>query len=196
MKNKSLDDLMKIIGSNRSDYSDDVIREAEAEIKNRTSNETGDFIGRIRKYGRIVAFIGGVMLLWAVLVLIMSFGHLSGKPIPDENASFMARNFSVIFYMAGTLQIIIGGMLFVGGLAFRAQKEWGRKLLLIIIGIGIFYIIGFLIFWEIMLISIAGLDGHTIAMAIGGLIISSLFLMMLWMPFKYFKSKRVKDACM
>jgi hypothetical protein len=57
------------------------------------------------------------------------------------------------------------------------------------------YLIGFFIFWEISLISMTGLSPHTIAMAIGGIIIASIFFFIFWIPLKYFISNRVKEIC-
>ena len=39
MKDKSSDELMKIIGEDRSNYSEDEVREAEAELKRRSSGD-------------------------------------------------------------------------------------------------------------------------------------------------------------
>jgi len=195
MKDKPSDELVKIIGEDRTKYSDDEVKEAETELKKRSSDEELEFKNRMKRYGGIVAFIGGVMFLWALILIPMSIGTFSGAPIPDENAPFLMRNFHIMFYIGGTLQIVIGGILLIGGLAFRSFKEWGRKIILFVLCIGIVYLIGFIIFWEISLISMAGLSSHTIVMAIGGIIILSLFFLIFLIPLKYFRSRRVREIC-
>lgn len=196
MKDKSSDELVKIIGEDRTNYSKDEVKEAEAELIKRSSDKDLEFKNRMKRYGGILAFIGGVMFLWALILIPTSIGTFSGLPAPNENAPFLMKNFRIMFYIGGTLQIILGSMLLIAGLAFRSFKEWGRKIIVFVLCIGIVYLIGYIIVWEISLISMAGLSSHTIVMAIGGLIILSIFFLIFWMPLKYFRSRRVKEICL
>ena len=194
MKNKSLDELMRIIGEDRANYSEDEVIEAEAELKTRSSGAEDELKDKIKTYGRIMAFLGAAMLFSAVMIIPFITGMSSERPAPDANASFIEKNFDKMFFAAGGLQLIGGGILFVGGLALRAFKDWGRKLIVFIIGVGLVYIVGFFIFWEITLLIMGGVSTHTIIMAIVGIFMSSLFFMVLLKPFKFFRSQRVKDV--
>lgn len=195
MKDKSSNELVKMIGEDRTKYSVDEVKKAEAELKKRSSDEEVEFKNKMKRYGVIIAFIGGAMFLWALILIPMSIGTLSEMPALDENVPFLVRNYHILFYIAGAFQMIIGGMALLGGLSFRLFKEWGRKLIICVLAIGIMYLIGFFIFWEISLISMTGLSPHTIAMAIGGIIIASIFFFIFWIPLKYFRSNRVKEIC-
>jgi len=195
MKNKSTNELMKIIGKDRAKYSSDEVNTAEEELKNRSSDEEVEFKNKMKRYGAIAAFIGGAMALWALILVPMSYETLSGRPALDENVPFLVRNFHILFYVAGVFQMIVGCMVFIGGLLFRRFKERGRKLIVLVLGIGFIYLFGFFIFWEISLITMAGLSSYTIGTAIGGFIVFSIFFMIFWIPLKYFRSERVKEMC-
>lgn len=146
----------------------------------------------MKKYGMIVAGIGIGILLWALIAISMATFSFSGCPTPDKNASFLSRNFYLIFYVVKSSQLIIGSMLLAGGLAFRAYKEWGRKMIVFVLGTAIAYLIGSFIF---SLISIAEISTHTIIIVIGELIIFSIFFIVFWKVLKYFKSEFVKNIC-
>ena len=195
MKDRSIEELMQIIGERRGDYSAAEIDAAEAELRRRTSGEEVEFKRKMKRSGTVAAFFGGVMMLFALMAIVPTVAMFSEGPPVDEEATFLERNFFIIFFGAIALQAVVGATLLVGGLAMRGFREWGRKLVVLVLGASILYVVGSFAFWEGSVISMAGFGVEGIAMAISGALIFAVFFVLLWMPWKYFRSQRVKDYC-
>jgi len=191
---RSIEELLRIVGGERDAHSPDEVAEAEAELKERLGASEELFSKRLRRAGSITAALGlltGIMPLWATLMFVAQVGS-PPMPLPNDWRGLAGLAATCAAF---ALQTVIGFVLFFSGLAFRRRKEWARKTILAIIWIAIAYCLGSVVVWEIAIPITMGLSGETIGFMIIGPAVTAIWLLILWVPKRYFSSPRVRQAC-
>jgi hypothetical protein len=93
------------------------------------------------------------------------------------------------------LQIFGGLVLAAGGIGFRMQRHWGRRIILTLIWIYITYCICAFFYFEGIALFSRMYDGVNLPLVLGGLFVTVLWILLLWLAQRYFTSQRIKSIC-
>ncbi len=187
-------ELQEIVGPRRSESSPKLIASAERELAHRAEGEEAIFQRKLTRSGVICAAIGAFCLVWPALILLAFFLMGMGAHSDSPDDPFIFRHFNLIFVAVGCLQFTCGVLLLSGGLAVRSRKRIGPLLIAAAILLTTLYIVAFT--------TSLPLGGFTHAPWFFVIMFSTfsvawgvLLLFLLWIPFRFFVSHRVKQAC-
>ena len=188
-------ELQAIVGVDRSRHTSREVANAETELAIRTGSEEVAFDRKLQKSGTACLIVGALFILWPLAMLGM-FTAMRDAPVPaDPSAPFLFRHFSEVFVSVGILQVIAGVLLLFGGIGTKRRKRYGPRLIVAALGIGLAYVVVFMV---LFLVSFA-LEGQpvttTIVFAGFSVIMSALWAFLLWLPLRFFTSPRVREAC-
>jgi hypothetical protein len=187
-------DLQRIVGSDRGQSSARLVADAERELLLRAGSEETAFARKVRLSANACIGIGGFCLVWpGLMLLVFGAGQNQGSPPTGPTGPFLFRHFDDIFVGVGVLQAICGLLLLLGGLATRVRRSIGPTLISVVLGIAALYLVAF---------TLASIQAVTIGPAVfvgfflGFMAVNdALFLFLLWLPFRFFRSPRVREFC-
>ena len=193
---RSTEELLAIIGSARSQHTADEIAAAETELRARTSTEPNLQVQKLRRAGLICALVGGLLFGWgAIGGAVFGATILKQAPAPPESSSFMFRHFNLLFVGTALLEAALGLALLIGGLAVRRLRRWGVKPILFAIWGFIAFCIVFTIEWIVTLFTEFGHVGAVgMVMSVFALAMAAFWVFLLYLPIRYFRSDRVRNA--
>ena len=187
------DCLIEIISKNRSNYSPEEIAEAENQLRQAVTDSRVMTIKKAKTVGMIVAAIGFMIGLWPV-ILIPEVGEIYSEwGTKDETVTFAERTFPIFFLLVAAFQIVLGLVLVAGGIGFRMLRHWGRWLILSVIWIYITYCIFAFVYIEVTALFLSRDEGVSLTMVFGGLFVTVIWVLLLWLIQRYFTSQRIKS---
>lgn len=188
------DRLLDIVGASRSVYSPEEIAAAEARLRLFAQSGRDDIRTRMRRAGTIAAGIGFFVGIWPLFVAAMI---LTDDPdvFTPASGDFLDRYAPVIMAGALLVQAILGGLLCAAGIAFRRRQPWGRMV-----------IAGFLWFLVVYCCLSAPVGAMMaffqdegiafgIAMTLAMALIAGLWVMLIRIPLRFFRSDAARYWC-
>ena len=187
------ENLIEIIGKNRSNYSPEEIAEAEKKLGQAVIDSRVRTIKTVKIVGTVVAVFGFIIGIFPVMLIIGELDMFS-EWVSEAN-TFTERAILIFFLLMMVLQIIGGLVLAVGGIGFRMQRHWGRRIILTLIWIYITYCICFFLYFEGTALFSKMHGGTRLPMVLGGLFVTVFWVLLLWLAQRYFASQRIKSIC-
>ncbi len=191
---KTTDELLEIVGSQRSSYSAEVVAEAERTLKARTASAAELFRAKLQRIGTICAVLGGLGCFWGLAMAILGL-TLFADSSHRESEDFVFRHFGAFYVGTAVSEAIAGAALLAGGLYLRRLRDRGRRLVAAVLWLAMTYVVTFTAFWVLSLLSRAQGDAGVVVMAVAGAAMSGVWLFVLWLPLRFFRSAKVRDAC-
>jgi hypothetical protein len=196
LKNATVEELLRMIGSGRSDHSAVSVAAAEAELVRRTAGEEELFRRKVRRSGTICAVVGGLVAAWGLLLAVLGVTTF-GSQVADfsDSGSFPFRHFEVIYVGGAVLEAVAGLVLLVGGLTLRRLDPRGRLLILGVLWLAFGFIVVFTLAWVGNGVFDSSLGPLPWFMVVAGIANSLFWGFLLWLPYRFFASKRLRAAC-
>ena len=187
-------DLQRIVGSDRPLNSARAVAAAERELRLRAGSEEAAFARKIRLSANACIGVGSFCLVWPTLMLfVFGAGQTHISPPSHPTGPFMFRHFDDIFVGVGILQALCGLLLLLGGLGTRAHRTVGPTLISIVLGIAALYIVAFTV---AAIPTMAIGPDVFVGVFLGIMVVNdAFFLFLLWLPFRFFTSPRVREFC-
>ena len=121
-RSATTEELLRIVGSERVERPDYIVAAAEEELARRTADAEELFRRKVRRSGTICAVVGGLLVVWGLLMGLMGMAMFSSPATEGPAGSFVFQHFDVIYVGGAFLEAIAGGILLFGGLALRRLK--------------------------------------------------------------------------
>lgn len=195
MKTATTQELLEIVGSGREMHPSAAVAAAEAELLRRTAGDEDRLLVKVRRAGTVCAVLGGFFVFWGLCMAVFGMTLFGPRGVQAYDEPFIFRHFGAIYVTNAILQAITGGVLLKGGLALRKLRRRGRILVQAVIGIGFVFLAVFAITWIGSLPWRDGPLSMATAMSVGGLLITAFWGFLLWLPYRFFTSSRVRAAC-
>jgi len=189
------EELLEIVGSGRAMHSSDAVAAAEAELIRRAAGEEERSLRKVRRSGTICAVVGGFFVLWGLSMAAVGMSVLEVPRVEPQEAAFVFRHFDVIYVFGALMEAAAGGVLLWGGLDLRKLRSRGRVLIVAVLWFGLALIAVFIVFWVASLPWQGPSRSAALVMSAGGLIVTAFWSFLLWLPYRYFTSSRVRAAC-
>ncbi len=187
-------DLQRIVGSARDQSSARLVAEAERELRLRASSEETAFARKVRLSANACIGIGSFCLVWpGLMLLVFGAGQNRISAPSSPSGPFLFRHFDDIFIGVGILQALCGLLLLLGGLGTRARRSVGPTLISVVLGIAALYVVAF----TVVATPTAAIGPAVFVVFFLGFMIvnDALFLFLLWLPFRFFTSPRLRAFC-
>ena len=189
------EELLEIVGSGRAMHSSDAVAAAEAELIRRIAGEEERSLRKVRRAGTICAVVGGFFMLWGLSMAALGMSMVDASPVGPQEAPFVFRYFDVIYVVGALMEAAAGGVLLWGGLDLRKLRSRGRVLIVAVLWFGFALMAVFIVFWVASLPWQGPSRSTAVVMSAGGLIVTAFWSFLLWLPYRYFTSSRVRAAC-
>lgn len=195
LENQTTEALLATVGATRASQAPEAIEAAEAELARRGSSEADLFRSKVMRAGKVCAFIGGLFVVWGLLMGGLGLTVLAPAEEPDPSDPVMFRHFDLLYVGGSLAQASVGVLLLAGGLGVRRFRRRGRRLVLAVVWAGFASIGLFTVFWVYGLLGGPGGFSSSIVFAVAGLANAGFWSFVLWLPYRFFASERVRELC-
>jgi len=189
------EELLEIVGSGREMHSPDAVAAAEAELVRRAAGDEVRSLKKVRRAGTICAVVGGFFMLWGLSMAALGTSMLEVPRVESQEGPFVFRYFGVIYVVGALMEAAAGGVLLWGGLDLRKLRSRGRVLIVAVLWFGFGLIAVSTVSWVASLPWREAPGSTAVVMSAGGLIVAAFWSFLLWLPYRYFTSSRVRGAC-
>ncbi len=136
--------------------------------------------------------IGGLMCLSAGMALFSTI-MITTMMQEEQDAPLIFY----IFPLLAIVQIGIGSLGVVAGIQFLKLKAWARSALEVLTWLFLLFVLGFMVFWLIIWVSITsahGADSLGIMGAVMGVVMTGIYGIPLGIMLKYLRGSKVRNA--
>lgn len=176
-------------------YSSEVVAAAEAELVRRSAGGEERLLRKVRRAATVCAVLGAFVMVWGLSMAAFGVSTLGPSGVEPLTEPFVFRHFRIIYVVGAILEGIAGGILLWGGLELRKLRSRGRFLVVAVLWLGFAMIA---VFTVVSFLSLPWLGTHgsaPVGMWVAGLINAAFWSFLLWLPYRFFTSARVRNAC-
>ena len=195
MRDLTIDQLLQIVGTERSQHTEQEIVAAEAELRRRSAPENELHVQKLHRAGNVCAFLGGVLFVWGTVGTVFAFVSVVGTSPPGGNETgFLFRHFNALFLSTALLEAVGGLSLCAGGLAIRKLRPSGRPLVIAPILAAMLWVVVFTVGWVLTMVTWLGKPQLiSLVPAAFGILVAMFWIFVLNLPLRYFRSERVRQ---
>jgi len=195
---RTTEQLKAIVNRAGSGHPTREVERAKRELTLRREPEEAAFQRKLTLSSTVSAVIGAFLVVWPLLMLgtlrLSGFGHATDPGVhPGE--PFVFRHFDQLFIGVAVLQSVAGLLLFGGGLATRARRPIGPRLVAIALWMGISYAIAFTLMTIPSVFAFGGPLVVWLGFSLMAVLNTAFWAFVLWLPLRFFSSPRTREAC-
>ncbi len=133
MSDRSEDELLRIVGSHRADFSPVEIEAAENELRGRAGSARAHALSRLKTATRLSILFGFVCLV--IPLALLQEPMRSGRPEP------------LPLQLVPWIQSLAGSVIGVGGIGLWRRRAWGARLIVRVLRVGMVVSVAFHVYF-------------------------------------------------